>query len=489
MQSRGRLVRGFTATLAARAVYMLTSALLLVLLARVFLDPEGYGLLYWSIGVLAVVQLVADLGLGKSAARYLAEYRETDPGQIPHLLRRVVGYKLLLVSIVAAALFVGARPLAAALGEPAAAPFLTAGAGLVVAKSFGVFTEIVFQGSNRLVFSAALRAVGGAARLVFAVAFVLAGLGALGAFFGYVVGYLVAAAVGLTATFVLVYAAHEPADAVDPGLSRRVLGYSVPLTATRGANVLDKQIDIVLVGVFLNPAAVGVYTLAKQITDFVLAPAESLGFVISPNFGEEKAGGDLDRARALYETALTNALALYVPAAAGLAIVADPLVTLVFGADYASAAVLLQVLSVFVVLQTITNLTSDGLDYLGRARARAVAKGATAIGNAGLNVLLIPAIGVVGAALATIVTHAVYVAVNGYVVHDELSLRLGSLGIELTRIVAITAVMAASVIVVVPTIATVGELVLAIAVGVFVWGVLAVASGLVRPASLRAVLT
>ena len=489
MRSVDHIVRGFTATLTARAIYMLTSALLMVLLARVFLDPDGYGLLFWTIGVLAVVQLAADLGLGKSAARYVAEYGERDPGQIPHLLQRVVGVKLVIISIVVVGLLAFADPLATWLGEPAAAPFLAAGAILVVAKSFDVFSQVVFQGFNRLVYSATVQAIGGVARLLFAVAFVLAGFGALGAFFGYVVGYVVGAVFGLTVLYFQLYDRYEPAPSIEPGLTRRLLEYSLPLTATRGANVLDKQIDIVLVGVFLNPAAVAFYTLAKQITDFVLAPAESLGFVISPNFGEGKAAGEIERARALYETALSNTLALYVPAAVGLAIVAEPFVTLVFGADYATAAVVLQVLCLFVVLQAITNLTSDGLDYLGRARARAIAKGGTSIANFGLNVALIPAIGVIGAAIATVLTHTVYVGVNLYVVHTELDLRLRSLALDLARIGAITGVMAGTVLLVTPLVTSLPMLALAILVGAACWAVLAVASGLVRIQEVRAVLS
>jgi len=61
-----------------------------------------------------------------------------------------------------------------------------------------------------------------------------------------------------------------------------------------------KQIDIVLVGAFINPAAVAFYTLAKQITEFVLRPRRPRLF--SPNFGEQKAAGELEEARRIYET-------------------------------------------------------------------------------------------------------------------------------------------------------------------------------------------
>ncbi|MCW8172629.1 flippase [Natrialba swarupiae] len=486
MSTREHIVRGFKATLVARAIYMISSALLMFVLARYLLDPDGYGALYWAIGILAVVQLFADVGLGKSAARYISEYRETDPGQIPHLLRSTVAFKLVVLTVVASALLVFHERIAVLLGDPSAALFLAAGVLYITVNSFNVFSQIAFQGFNRLEYSAAVQAIGGTARLVFAVLFVLMGLGALGALFGYIVGYAIAAVFRMAVLYYRFYRPTDPAPTYEEGLSRRLAEYSVPLTATRSANVVDKQIDTVLVGVFLTPAAVAFYTLGKQITDFVLAPAESLGFTISPNFGEQKAAGKLEEARRIYETSLTHTMLVYVPAAAGLAIVAEPFITLVFG-DYAGAVPVLQILAAFVVLQAITNLTSDSLDYLGRARARAVAKGVTAAANLGLNLLLIPTIGVVGAALATVATHSVYVAVNLYIVHTELSLRLARLGRSMAIICSITGAMAVAVLLVTPMVSTVLMLFATIGLGGLVWAVLVLVSGFVDLRDVRSV--
>lgn len=486
--TQDHIVRGFKATLVARAVYMLSSALLMVVLARFLLDPDGYGALYWAISILAIVQLFADVGLGKSAARYISEYSERDPGQIPHLLRSTVAYKLVVIAVVAYALLLFHDDLAMRLGEPDAAPFLAAGVLYIVVRSFQTFAQISFQGFNELGYSAAVQAIGGASRLVFAVGFVLLGFGALGALFGYIVGYAFAAAFGLAIIYTKFYREYDTAEEYEEGLSRRLLKYSVPLTATRSANVVDKQIDTFLVGVFLTPAAVGFYTVAKQITEFVLAPAESLGFTISPNFGEYKANGNLEEARRIYETSLTNTMLLYIPAAVGLAIVADPFITMIFP-DYAGAIPVLQVLTGFIVLQAITNLTSDSLDYLGRARARAVAKGGTAAANFGLNLVLIPALGVTGAAIATVATHSVYVAVNLYIVHTELSLRIGRLARSMGLVCGITGVMAAIVLVVTPMVSNLVMLFGAIALGAATWAVLVVVSGLVDPNEVRSVIS
>ena len=485
--TRDHIVRGFKATLVSRAIYMVSSALLMFLLARI-LNPDGYGALYWAIGVLAVVQLFADLGLGKSTARYISEYGEAGEGQIPHLLKSAIAYKLIILAVVSYVLLLFHEQIAVLLGDPGAAPFLAAGVLFIVANSFNVFAQIAFQGFNRLEYSAAVQAISGATRLVFAVGFVLLGFGAIGALFGYIVGYALAGAIGLAVLYRRFYGEYEPAEKYEEGLSRRLLEYSVPLTATRSANVIDKRIDVVLVGVFLTPAAVAFYQLGKQIVDFVLAPAESLGFTISPNFGEQKAAGQLEQARQIYETSLTHTMLLYVPAAAGLVLVAEPFVTMVFGADYAGAVPVLQILAGFVVLQAITNLTSDSLDYLGRARERAIAKGVTSVANFGLNIVLIPTMGVIGAAIATVMTHTVYVAVNVYVVHTELSLRLARLGRAMGLVCAITAVMAGAVWIVTPMISNLAMLFGVVALGTATWAVLAVASGMIDIREVQAVI-
>ncbi|THE62917.1 flippase [Salinadaptatus halalkaliphilus] len=485
MSTREHIVRGFKATLVSRAIYMLSSALLMFILARV-LNPDGYGALYWAIGILMVVQLFADLGLGKSTARYISEYSETDEGQIPYLLRSAITYKLIVLAAVSFALLLLHEHIAIVLGDPSATPFLAVGVLFVIAQSFSSFSMMAFQGLNRLGYSAAVQAVSGATRLVFAVTFVFLGFGALGALYGYIVGYALAGAFGLLVLYIGFYRHYDQADAYEDGLSRRLAEYSVPLTATRSANVIDKRIDVVLVGVFLTPAAVGFYQLGKQITDFVLAPAESLGFTISPNFGEQKASDQLQQARRIYEESLTHTMLVYVPAAVGIVLVAEPFIGMVFP-EYAGAVVVLQVLAGFMVLQAITNLTSDSLDYLGRARSRAIAKGATSIANFGLNLVLIPTIGVVGAAIATVATHTVYVAVNLYIIHSELALRLGQLARSMGLICAITLAMAVAVSLVTPLASNILMLLGAIALGTLVWAILAVASGMVDPHEVRAI--
>lgn len=481
-----RVARRFKAVFVAQIVQMVAKGVVILLLTRYFLQPAEYGLLFFALSILGVALLFANLGLAKSAARYLTKYREANPSQVPHVLALAFKYNLVSILVVSVVLGVGASSVSHLLAEPALEPFLIVGIGYVIARSLHTFVRLTFQGFNQTQLSAYVSIIASVGSLVFILLFIFLDFGAIGALMGYAVSYAAAALCGLGVLYVRWIRTSDSAETVADGLPRRILNYSVPLTVTRGANVLDKQIDTILIGFFLTPVAVSYYTLSKQISEFIMAPAASLGFTISPTYGEQKANENISRARQIYETTLQHVLLVYVPAAVGMILVAPSAIRLVFGEAYAGAILVVQVFSGYVVLQAITNITSDGLDYLGRARTRAVAKGGTAAANFGLNLLLIPWMGVVGAAYATVFTHSIYVTVNLYVVHQELTLRIGYLLRQVLLVSAIAIGMAISVMVTLSYGPTALSVVTAIVVGVCVWGVLSILSGFLELSQLQA---
>lgn len=478
MSSRKSLFSRFKVEFGAQLVAAAASGLLMVLLARL-LGPDDYGILFLAIAVFGVLGVFSKVGIAKSGARYVAEYKERDPSQLPHIVRTSLTYNVITISIVGVVLFVGHRSVATLIGEPELAPFLLLGVCYLAVETLKVYVRIVLQGFEAIEYASAIYVLDQVSRLVFAVGFVLLGFGALGALAGYVLSYAIAVSVGLGVIYIHLYRPHRGTGPVEAGLQRRIAEYTLPLTATSSANVLDKRVDTILVGFFLNPVAVSYYVLSKQIVTFLEKPVSALGFTLSPTFGAEKASGSIDRAARLYEEALVYSLLLYVPVAAGVVLVANPTIELVFGTEYLGAVIVLQVLAFYAVLQSITKLTSNGLDYLGRAKHRAIVKGITSVLNVLLNIVLIPAIGVVGAAIATVVTYSMYTGTTLYIIHGEFELRLQFLARRLAGIVGVTSVMAGIVFIGVEFVGGVLSLIGIVLVGVAVWGILSVATGLI----------
>ncbi len=474
-----RVMRGLQAMLVAEGARMASKGLIVLLLANYFLSPDEYGLLFLSLSVLGTGLLFSYLGFAKSAARYITEYKTRDPTQIPHIITTSLQYNLVSILVVSTAFVFGSGLIARFLGEPAVQPFLVVGSLYIVTMTLSKFATVVFQGFNRVRWSACVGALSNVSLLVFTVAFLLAGLGSIGALAGYVIGHGIAAVVGLGVIFGRFVPNYAGTGSADHELPGKILRYSVPLTITRSGHTLDKNVDTILVGFFLNPAAVGFYVLGKQIADFVTVPATSLGFAVSPAYGEQKASDALGRAGELYEHAFVHTVMLYLPAGAGLILIAEPMIRYVFGGDYLGAAPVVQVFGVYILLRAVDKITNDGLDFVGRARDRAIAKTSASVGNVALNVLLIPVIGVVGAALSTVVTYAALIGVEIYIIDQEFPLPRRRLVRKTLLVCLITGIMSGVVALLLPFVSDLLTLLTVISVAVGVWAGLSVASGLI----------
>lgn len=468
-------------TFVSRAVNMGVNGLLIFLLSSVFLGPEGYGLLFLVISIISVLQLFADLGLARSAARYLAEFKEVNPGQVPHVLLISYRYRLLLLGTSVLAIVVIRSQIASALNEPEIGVLLLIGSALLVFRSLHTFNVVVFQGFNAVEFSAAVNIANYLGRITFVICFAALGFGVAGALFGYVVGATIATVLGIVLLYTRFYRCFDNSEEPEQGLKRRILEYSVPLTVSRSAGVLAARIDTILIGIFMTPVAVGFYTLGRQISEFVLSPAESLGFAVSPTFGEDKANDEIDQAARRYEKSVQYILLMYIPATIGLFLVSRPAVLLVFGPEYAGAVPVVKIFAFYILVQSITAITTDVLDYLGRARTRALAKGVSAIANFGLNVVFIPIYGVAGAAAATVITYTIYATANIYIANNELNLQVGGLFRVAAGTTVISIVMGLCIIVLASHINSVGSLMAVVLLSIIIWAVLATGSGLLNP--------
>ncbi|WP_330631918.1 flippase [Halocatena halophila] len=471
-------MQGLQAMLVAEGARMISKGLIVVLLANMFLSPDEYGLLFLSLSILGTGLLFSYLGFAKSAARYITEYKTTDPDQIPHIVTTSLRYNLLSIGVVSLTVVLGSEIIANIVREPSVQPFLVVGALYIATMTLSKFASVVFQGFNRVRWSACIGALSNVSLLAFTVLFLLFGLGAIGALAGYVVGYGLAAVVGLGVIYTRFLPRYASTTPPDPELSGKILRYSIPLTITRGGHTLDKNVDTILVGFFLSPAAVAYYVLAKQIADFVTVPATSLGFAVSPAYGEQKASDSLHNAGTLYEHAFIHTMLLYCPAGIGLILIARPTITYVFGADYLGAVPVVQVFGVYILLRSIDKITNDGLDFVGRARERAIAKTGASVGNVALNVALIPVIGVVGAAISTVVTYMALIAVELYIIDQEFPIDRWLLVRSIGAIAVVTAGMSVVVAAGLPFVSGLITLLLLIGAAICVWALLAVGVGL-----------
>lgn len=171
--------------------------------------------------------------------------------------------------------------------------------------------------------------------------------------------------------------------------------------------------DVLVVGFFIGQAAVGAYELAWRVTTMTAVVGSVVANATFAQLSAWVTQGATDRVRETVRDATTASLFLVVPAFFGVAVLAEELLGIVFGAEYAIAA------GAFVVLmgEKLVSAVNVVLDATVRAYDRpdvgAYATAASLTLNVVLNVALVPPFGLVGAATATGVSMLVNTLVLG----------------------------------------------------------------------------
>jgi len=468
----------------ATVVNSTVGILLVVILARL-LNPDGYGLLFLTLSILGVIQVFADLGLKGSTGRYIAEYKENQIKQVPKIIEVTATVVLVLTFFTSLVIVFRREYIASIIQEPRLSKFLLIGVLFLIFRVVYVYSRVVFQGFELIKKAAIISILYSTSKLIFALLLVYLGFESLGAFIGYTLSAVVTAVASVILLYNEVYKHIDSAPAIESGLTRRILEYSVPMTATRGARILDKKIDILLIGFFLNPATVGYYAVAKQVGSVLKRPARALGFTLGPTFGSETAAGNYQHAARIFEKSITNLLLLYVPASTGLIILSSQVIRHVIGENYIEASLILKLFGIFLIFSIVNQVASPALNYLGKAKIRAVMKTITSAVNLVLNVVLIPRLGPVGAALATVITFGAYTSINFYYIYRELPLEMFSILSDVSKISMISFLMGTAVVVLRPNISSIQGLLLAITMGITIWGILSVLFGLMNTGELK----
>jgi O-antigen/teichoic acid export membrane protein len=182
------------------------------------------------------------------------------------------------------------------------------------------------------------------------------------------------------------------------------LGYGLPLVPHLFGQWALGTADRIILERYVTLADLGVYALAYQFGSILSVLALSLSNALSPTFS--RVAVDAGEAPGLRRAATYYTLLLAL-AALGLALLSGELIALLLPAAYLPAGPLIPwvVLGCFILGESY--LFSNGLAFTaGRTRSLAAATAVGAAANIGLNLLLVPRMGVLAAAVATAIGSA-----------------------------------------------------------------------------------
>lgn len=179
-----------------------------------------------------------------------------------------------------------------------------------------------------------------------------------------------------------------------------------PLMLSSIAVMIYMKIDQIMIGQMMGNDAVGIYSAAVRISEIWYFIATAVAASVLPAILEAKKhseGQYRQRLQGLFDLMTWMAIFVALP----VTFFATPLVTMLFGSDYSEAG---GVLAIHVWATVFVFLGVAGGNWFLAENQQLISLQRTALGavvNVLLNILLIPMMGVVGAAWATLISYAI----------------------------------------------------------------------------------
>ena len=369
----------------ARAASIALGVVLLAVLGR-RLGTSGFGTLQLALAVMAYPLLLVDLGLTTFGLREIARGSSS-----PNLIRGVIGARLVLA--LATLIAIAAGVVLLPLGTDARAMVIVLGLGLPAAA---LNARWVLQGERRFGPTAVVDLASTGSQLLAALLLVTGADDAPAA----AVALTVAAWTTTALSLLLAGRSARVLPRLRRGV-RAIILRSLPLGAASIAITLYYSFDTVLLGLFRGAGEVGYYAAAYRIVLPILALAGAVGTVAIPDLSR-LAARDGPAARAAVTNLSRQMILWAVPMAVGGALTAEPIIQLIYGPEYLPAAGPFRILAWSILTVYANAAFAFLLLARGGDRRYLAAVTAGAVANVGLNLVVIPLAGMVGAACVTI---------------------------------------------------------------------------------------
>jgi O-antigen/teichoic acid export membrane protein len=396
-----RLVRGAIGVVALRVSLAIITLFLNIFLVR-WLGTAEYGAYAYCLAWLLLLGVPALLGLDQLLVRSVAGYRVRSAwGSLRGLLRQAAGAAALAAVALAAA--------AAAVAWLCTSPtggrtFSTFCVGLVLLPLITLtrVRQAILQGLHHVVLAQLPETVQPLLLLALVTAAWLGYGETLTAPLAMEMN-VIATAVAFGAGLLLLWwhlprvAAGEPAIAADWSW----LKSSLPLMCFSAINVFTAEIDLLILGALKGPAAVGVYSVAVRTAELIPFVLLAICPAIAPQMARLHAAADSPGLQRLVTTATRALLALALPVALFLILRGDWFLGLLYGAELIQAQPALVILSLGQLINVAMGPVGMLLTMTGHERNALLCIALSGTLNFVLSVLLIPAWGAAGAAVAS----------------------------------------------------------------------------------------
>jgi O-antigen/teichoic acid export membrane protein len=201
---------------------------------------------------------------------------------------------------------------------------------------------------------------------------------------------------------------------------REYLSFSLPTIPGTVSSWVVASSDRYVIAYFLGATSVGIYSAAYGIGTIPLMAAEVLGFVLPPTLSKLYDEGRMTEVKTHLSYSLKYLLALVIPFVFGAAVLAEPVLRLFSTPEIASQGYLvLPIVALSTLFFVVGSIPTQILFLVRKTKIIGIAWIAAALINLVLNILIVPYIGILGAAITTLIAYLLALGIRTYYAFKE----------------------------------------------------------------------
>ncbi|WMW24305.1 flippase [Methanolobus sediminis] len=394
-------------------VWQITFTFVGLLSTIYFARTVGAGVLgeyFLFLAYLSIISLMTDGGLGGAAIKRISEGEEPDTYFSAFVVLRSFFMMLVLVTLIVL------RTCFEELNNSGI--FIWLILALIVSLLHGAVSSSM-AGCGKIGIQSTATFINNISRIFFQVFAVFLGFGISGLAGGFVFGLFVGSIVQLH-FFDLRFVRFEWKHV------KSLWSFSLWTFLISAGMIVYSTADTIMLGYYLSNADVGVYRIALQFTALATFATDALRVTLWPRVSRWGIVGEIGLIEDSLSRAFTYSLVLAIPIFVGGVLLGDKLLYYFYGAEFGRGymtMVLLFIVQLVNIFQFISTSYLSALDHLkDLLRITMVA----VVANIVLNAILIPVIGIEGAAIATFITMGLNAVLAMWVLSKILTIRVES---------------------------------------------------------------
>lgn len=193
---------------------------------------------------------------------------------------------------------------------------------------------------------------------------------------------------------------------------KEVLIYGIPLTPNPMLDWLRSSSDRYIIGIFLGMGAVGIYSVAYSLGSIVLVLVSPIQFILFPSLSKIYDEKRYDEVKNYLKFSIKYFLLIAIPSAFGISALAVPLLTILTTSDYLDGAILVPFIAFGGVFFGVYQISINVTQLVKKTKFNLYLYLIAAVSSILFNILLVPFMGVLGAAIASLISMILLVSLS-----------------------------------------------------------------------------